>query len=410
MRTIVAVASLLLAFASPSRALFHLAAIEEVNAAVGGDSNEQYVEIRMYEISQNFVQNSRLTAFDCDGSTVTPLLVVPAQLPNGGADVAWIMATSSAATGGITPDFIFPAGLDDTCGMVCWGSPSAGVPLDPDSWDITDPANYTDCVAYGGYSGPTAAGSGTPSALPPGDGTDSLTYTGTPSCTLFDCTGNNATDFTLACPSPENNAGEVGDPGDCLANEVDVGVLGTKLIIVDKDAINGSAKLVYVSKGDPNAQKGPGVADPPAPADISGRFDVVFDDSSASGAFDLPGAGWLVNKATVAKYVNRDAPTAGGAVKVAIVKPGKLAKVVAKDLGDTQDVDLFALPTTFDGPVTTVYEVTNTAPGGSPFGDVVRMCTRFSAADGSTVIFKELGAGGAGRKLVMKNGVAAPCP
>ena len=74
-------------------------------------------------------------------------------------------------------------------------------------------------------------------------------------------------------------------------------------------------------------------------------------------------------------------------MKVAIVKPGKLAKVVAKDLGDTADVDLFVLPTTFDGPVTTVYEVTNTATGSSPFGDVVRMCTRFSAADAGPCVF-----------------------
>ena len=43
-------------------------------------------------------------------------------------------------------------------------------------------------------------------------------------------------------------------------------------------AVSGSAKLVYVSKGDPNVQKGAGTADPPAPADISGRFDVVFDN------------------------------------------------------------------------------------------------------------------------------------
>ena len=200
MRTIVAVASLLLAFAAPSQALFHLAAIEEVNAAVGGDSSEQYVEIRMYDISQNFPQNSRLTAFDCDGSTVTPLLVVPGQLPNGGPDIAWIMATSSAATGGITPDFVFPAGLDDTCGMVCWGAPGT-TPPDPATWDPTNPGNYVDCVAWGPYTGPLPPGFGSILTSTPGNGTQSLTRT-----------GPNAYDngFGLAAPSPTNNDGAVG--------------------------------------------------------------------------------------------------------------------------------------------------------------------------------------------------------
>jgi hypothetical protein len=285
------------------------------------------------------------------------------------------------------------------------------VPIDPNSWDINDPNNYTDCVAYGGYTGPTATGSGTPSALSPGNGTQSLTRTTMPTCDLLDCTGNDATDLTLQCPSPENNAGQVGDPNDCLANETEVGVVGTKLIILDKLATAGTAKVVYVSKGDADVQKGPGVAPRGDPAQISGRFDVVFDDPSADGAFLLPdGPSWLVNLATVAKYVNRGAPAPPGAVKVAIVKPGKVAKVVAKGLGDGPAVDLFALPVVFDGPVTTAYEVTNTAPGSSPpSGDVTRMCTRFDVADGSTVVLKSLGDGSA-RKLVAKGGVPATCP
>jgi hypothetical protein len=403
-------ATLLLAFAPPARALFHIAVIDELNTAVGGDASEQYVEIRMKEISQNFPMNSRLTAFDCDGSTITPLLVVPGQLPNGGPDVAWIMATSAAATGGIAPDFTFPPGLAQSCGMVCWGSPSAGVPIDPNSWDATDPANYTDCVAYGGYTGPTAAGSGTPSSLSPGNGTQSLTRTTEPACNLLDCTGNDATDLTLECPSPENNAGQVGDPGDCLG-VVDAGVAGTKLIVLDKLASAGTAKVVYVSKGDPAIQKGPGAAERGDPAQITARFDVVFDTSSASGAFVMPaGSSWLVNLATVAKYVNRDAPGGAGAVKVAIVKPGKVAKLVAKGLGDGPDVDLFVLPGDFDGPVTTVYEVTNTAPGSTPpAGDIVRMCSRFDVADGGTVVLKSLG-DGTSRKLVATGGVATACP
>ena len=50
--------------------------------------------------------------------------------------------------------------------------------------------------------------------------------------------------------------------------------------------------------------------------------------------FEMPqGGNWLVNKPTVAKYVNKDAPTGGG-VKVSVLKPMKLIKMVGKSLGD----------------------------------------------------------------------------
>jgi cobaltochelatase CobS subunit len=52
------------------------------------------------------------------------------------------------------------------------------------------------------------------------------------------------------------------------------------------------------------------------------------------------GSGWLVNKDTVTKYVNKQAPDVGGQVKVTVVKPTKVAKVVAKGLGDGPVIDL----------------------------------------------------------------------
>jgi len=111
----------------------------------------QYAEIRMLTGLQNFVTNTRLTAFNCDGSAFNVLLVVPSDVMNAGT----------------VP-----------CGMVCWGAPGSVSVQDPAFWDPADPNNYVDCVGYGGYTGPRKTSirdgtfkSGTPTNLLPGDGT-----------------------------------------------------------------------------------------------------------------------------------------------------------------------------------------------------------------------------------------------
>jgi pimeloyl-ACP methyl ester carboxylesterase len=178
----------------------------------------------------------------------------------------------------------------------------------------------------------------------------------------------------------------------------DAGVTGTKLVIVDKLAATSKAKTVFVTKGDPDIGKGV----EGDPALLEGTLEVFYEDDadSAVGAFLIPSP-WAVNKATVAKYVNKLAPT-GGEVKVAVVKPGSVAKVVAKGLGDGQAMDLSSPP----GPngVRVVFSISN----GNDFSQH-RMCTRFSTGDGSTIIYKSI-AGGTGYKLVAKTGVEAACP
>ena len=182
----------------------------------------------------------------------------------------------------------------------------------------------------------------------------------------------------------------------------DVGVTGRKLIIIDKLVAAGRAKLVYVSKGDLAIHKGPGAIDfKTGPQGIEGSFQVFYtDNGSVSGSFVMP-AEWKINKDTVAKFVNKEAPGGPSEVKVAVVKPEKVAKVVAKGLGG---IDLFAGPPSDSGGITTVLRIDNSVDDS-----VHRMCTRFSVADGSTVVLKEI-AGGTGRKLVAKNGVAVACP
>jgi cysteine-rich repeat protein len=194
-------------------------------------------------------------------------------------------------------------------------------------------------------------------------------------------------------------------PGDgcdasCQLEGTSVQVLPRKLIVIDKIASAGQAKVVYVAK-DPGVTKGAGTD----AGTVAASFEVAYD--GVSGSFDVPSggfdgtAGWKTNKPQVAKYVNTEAPGGATATKVAVVKPGTLLKIVGASLGDTP-IDLFAggAPAT---PVRTTFTVDNA-------GELSRHCSVFDPADPShVVVFKEI-ARGAGRKLVAKRGAAAACP
>jgi hypothetical protein len=191
-------------------AAFHQTLIDEVMSGVGADASIQYVEIRMLSAGQVVVTNTRLTVFSCDGTTKTVLLLVPGpNLTNSGAGTRWIMATPSfAAAACIAPDFTFTPpeghpGIFPTCGMVCWGAPFGITPPPPASWDLTDPDQYIDCLAYGAYTGPVpSTGFTSANSADPANGSMSLTRSGN---TRF-----NSAQFGLAAPSPRNNAGQAG--------------------------------------------------------------------------------------------------------------------------------------------------------------------------------------------------------
>jgi hypothetical protein len=166
-----------------------------------------------------------------------------------------------------------------------------------------------------------------------------------------------------------------------IAGAVDVPVTGLKLIIVDKTASAASAKAVFVAK-DAGVTKGAGTDT----ADIVAELGVSYD--TTSGVFSMPqGANWLVNKPTVAKFVNTAAPGGGSNVKVSVVKPGKLVKVVAKGLGDVP-IDISTPPTG------SVY-VSHLLFNGD---DINRHCTSFGTCSHKLI------AGGTGYKLVCKGG------
>jgi len=167
------------------------------------------------------------------------------------------------------------------------------------------------------------------------------------------------------------------------ANAADIGVVGLKLIVLDKLAAASKAKAVLVIK-DGGIDKGTGTD----ASQISGSMRVAYDTSA--GEFLMPGgAGWLVNKDTVAKYVNKQAPT-GGSVKVSVIKPATLFKVVAKDLGETP-LDISSPPT---GNVYVAANVTNGAESNSH-------CAAFTAC-----VHKEI-AGGGNYKLICKGSSVA---
>jgi hypothetical protein len=166
------------------------------------------------------------------------------------------------------------------------------------------------------------------------------------------------------------------------------------------------AKAVFVSK-DGAVDKGPGTS----PSTISARFRFEYNDGRTGGrgvfvvpagaSLGSPTPGWLVNKASVAKYVNKAAPDGPTGVKVAAIKPQKLAKLVAKSLGDLP-VDIFGAGDPGAAGITAVYTVRN--------DDVTtRMCTLFDVVSGSSTTYKLI-AGGTGAKLVLKRGVPTTCP
>lgn len=176
------------------------------------------------------------------------------------------------------------------------------------------------------------------------------------------------------------------------AMAADISITGLKLIILDKLAAATKAKVVFVSK-DGAIVKGAGTN----AAAVDAQTDIYGPGITTAGSLVMPlGAGvpgWKTNNASVAKYVNLDAPT-GGAVKVSVVKAG-LLKVVGKSLGDSP-VSIAGAPGTV-GDVRVVHTLSN--------GGTNRFCTKFVGC-----IRKEI-AGGGNYKLICKgNGAPDTCP
>lgn len=179
--------------AVPAWADFHIMSITEVMTGANGDPSIQFIELRMDDAGQNFVDGHTIVARNADGSVSRTVFTFPAgantSLVGESGRRILIGSTAFAAVSGVTPDFVFdPAdsggGLFQGSGQVDFASGSA-------------------TVSYGSYTGPGAIGSPAPAV--PGDDLRSLQRTGT--------TFNDAADFVLADNTPTNNAGVTGHVG-----------------------------------------------------------------------------------------------------------------------------------------------------------------------------------------------------
>ncbi len=177
----------------------------------------------------------------------------------------------------------------------------------------------------------------------------------------------------------------------------EVAIDAKKLLLIDKPT-KGVSKLVFVAKDDAFDKGGAGDV-----TLVDAALDVFYTNTpiDSHGVLTVP-APFFKNDDKVAKYKNKTAPT-GGVVKVGVLKNGKVAKIVAKGLGDGVTVDILSNPPDGGG-LTTVLTVANENDD-----TVKRYCTRFAEGLGSTIKYKEI-AGGTGRKLLAKDGVGVVCP
>jgi hypothetical protein len=349
----------LLTLAHPAHALFHASVIDEAYLGNDADTTGQFLEIRMLAPVQTFVSNSVITTFSCDGQTTTDLLVIPTDIANGGTNLRWLMATDGdtpfSTLFGMHADFYVSGHFPIPCGQVCWGapvSPSFKPPTDPASWSHSQPSNFVDCIAYGGYTGPTRTGQ-----LPTdGSVAGGLSYQRT------------AHDFGPSCPSPTNNAGDTGSISGCVSPPTTTTVTSTTSTTstsvppLTGQALTGKLMKLKEKAGKPDKSHatvvstdtsvalggGNGSVDDPTLHDGSLRL-----ASSAGGAlfdatYELPMAGWkYVGKSGKNKGYKWKGTVSQGPAASVLVKAGHAVKVSIH--GSGLDIALGANPSPVAG-------------------------------------------------------------
>jgi len=181
-----------LTLAASASATFHLMSVSEVFPGSTAAPAQDFVELQMYSSGQNFVNTHKITVYAANG-TVADTFTFPASVSNG-ENQRTILVGAAGTVAGVIPDQVDAglASMDPNGGAVCWET--------------------LDCVSWGTFAGTGLVPSaGTPaSAISDGS---SLTRSITPACaTMLDAaddTNDSATDFSLATPSPRNNAGTI---------------------------------------------------------------------------------------------------------------------------------------------------------------------------------------------------------
>jgi cysteine-rich repeat protein len=198
LRIVFAGGVLALAVAFPSFADFHLMKVVEVFGGATASPNAQYVVLQMYFPGQTNLFGHGITVFDASGTLVDGGTFTFAGPVSNGLDQAKILiATSEAATFfGVTPNLVMMPVLPLAGGKVCFDA----IPVD--------------CVAWGGYVGPSG-GVGTPFNAPVGllrGRAIRRNLGGNGVLEAGDDTDVSSADFSFGAPTPVNNAGSPGSP------------------------------------------------------------------------------------------------------------------------------------------------------------------------------------------------------
>ena len=162
--------------------------VSEVNAGTGAGPGGDFVELQMYAPGQNLLAGHDVDVYDAAGNHTYSTLPFTAPVANGGNQRSVLIGDASGAD---RPDSLLD--IPAAGGAVCFGDTA---PFDCASWG--------GFVAQPGFPDPQAANA---PAITYGS---SLTRSIAPGCpTLLedsDDTGSSQADFSLATPSPRNNA------------------------------------------------------------------------------------------------------------------------------------------------------------------------------------------------------------
>lgn len=172
--------------AAPVLAPYHVLVIEQMFFGTADAPNAQYVMLRTLAPFQIFVNNQKISAQAADGSAAPEFGAFDAlTAPRTDSGVAILMGTPEAeGRFGVTMDKVTSGRLVQPDGRICFGE-FAGSPVD--------------CVAYGAFTGANPSG-GAPAPAP---------VAGMALVRVAN-THNDAADFRLAAPCPQNNAGASG--------------------------------------------------------------------------------------------------------------------------------------------------------------------------------------------------------
>jgi hypothetical protein len=177
-----------------------------------------------------------------------------------------------------------------------------------------------------------------------------------------------------------------------LAGVVEARPRGDRLVVIDRVAAKGRARLLYHSRA-----AVPGLPVGSSVAEVAATLTVRVDD--ASGEYEVPAgafdgrSGWRDNTSRRAVFVNRSAPGGETGVRKAEVSPSGGITLLAKSLGDvTPALDVPEAPAEA---VDVRYALSSTSERSF-------MCSHFEASD---CRYRTL-AGGAGMKLTCDGGTA----